>query len=322
MIQININSYHLHEFVYWYFIMLTSLSRIIKSGWSSFWRNKWLSSAAILVMSLTIFGITSLVLLNVLVNSLTASLEDKIDISVYFDIETQEEKIFEVKEELNQLNEVKSLKYVSREEALKDFKDKHKDEDVLMQSLQELETNPLEASLNIKAKDPSQYEAIAGFLNQDKYASVIDKVNYLENKTVIERLTSITQTIRKSGFLILIALAFLAMAVTFNTIRLTIYSAREEIKVMKLVGASNWFIRGPFVIEGALYGIIAAIIVMFIMFPLLWYLAPKLSAYLPSSNLFEFFRANFFAILLFQAGIGILLGMVSSAIAIRRYLTD
>jgi cell division transport system permease protein len=302
--------------------MFTSISRIIKSGWASFWRNKWLSSAAVLVMSLTIFGITSLILVNVLINSLTATLEDKIDISVYFKIDAKEDRILEIKEELAQMSEVESVVYVSREDALRNFEEKHGDDEVLMQSLQELETNPLEASLNIKAEDPSQYESIASYLSQNKYQDSIDKVNYLENKAVIERLTSITQNIRKGGAVVLLVLAFLAIVVTFNTIRLTIYTSKEEIKVMKLVGASNWFIRGPFIIEGALYGIVAAVIVLLVMFPFLWYLTPKIAAYLPSANILQFFKANLLSIFLFQVGIGVVLGMLSSAVAIRIYLTE
>jgi cell division transport system permease protein len=300
--------------------MLTTLGRIIKSGWLSFWRNKWLSSAAISMMSLAILSITSLILINVLINSLTANLEDKIDVSVYFKLDTSEDEILAVRNELVELPQVRSIEYVSTEEALARFKERHKDNQVLMQSLKELDSNPLEASLNIKAQRASQYEAIANFFNQNQYQEIIDKINYLENKAVIARLSSMTITIRQVGFVILLVLAILAVLVTFNTIRLTIYSARKEIKVMKLVGASNWFIRGPFIVEGALYGVIAALIALFILYPLLWYLSPKITAYLPGTDLLYFFQANFITLFLFQVVIGVGLGTVSSLVAIRRYL--
>ena len=189
-----------------------------------------------------------------------------------------------------------------------------------MQSLQELDGNPLEASLNIKAQTASQYESIVGFFEGGKYDKIIDKINYLENKAVITRLSSITKTIRQVGFVALIILAALAILVSFNTVRLTIYSARKEIKVMKLVGASNWFVRGPFIVEGALYGLIAAFITLIIMYPLLWYLSPKITTYLPGSDLLFFFQANFFSLLLLQIGMGIGLGMASSWVAVKRYL--
>jgi len=300
--------------------MLTTFNRIAKSGWLSFWRNKWLSSAAISMVSLAIFGITSLLLANVLINSLIDDLEGKIDVSVYFKLDTAEEDILQVRNDLVELAEVKSVEYVSTDEALTRFKQRHKDNEVLMQSLDELDTNPLEASLNIKAKETSQYETIASFFNQGNYQSIIDKINYLENKDVITRLASITRTIRQVGIVVLLILALLAILVTYNTIRLTIYSARKEIKVMKLVGASNWFVRGPFIIEGALYGVIAALIALLVMYPLLWYLSPKITAYLPGTDLFYFFQVNLIVLFLFNVIIGVVLGIASSLVAIRRYL--
>ena len=300
--------------------MITSLIRVIKSGWLSFWRNKWLSVAAIAMVSLAIFGITSLLLVNVLVNSLITNLENKIDISVYFNLDTSEEKILETRKELVKLNEVRSVEYVSAEEALRRFKEKHQDNQVLMQSLQELDSNPLEAALNIKAQAASQYGAIAEFFNQIEYQEVIDKINYLENKAVIARLFSITRTIRQSGLIILIVLAILAVVVTFNTIRLTIYSVRKEIKVMKLVGASNWFVRGPFIIEGAIYGVIAAIVSLLVLYPLLWYFSPKITAYLPGTDLLYFFQTNFLGLFLLQIAVGIILGTASSWVAVKKYL--
>ena len=300
--------------------MLTSFVRVVKSGWLNFWRNKWLSSAAIFMMSLALFGITSLILVNVLVNSLVTDLEDKIDVSVYFKLDTAENDILKVRSDLVGLAEVKSVEYISTDEALANFKERHKDNEVLMQSLGELDINPLEASLNIKAKETSQYESIAKFFNQSNYQDIIDKVNYLENKAVITRLSSITKAIRQIGFLILLILAILAILVTYNTIRLTIYSSRKEIKVMKLVGASNWFARGPFIIEGIIYGIIAALLALIFIYPLLWYFSPKITTYLPGTDLFYFFQTNLISLFLLQLAIGVALGSISSIIAIRRYL--
>ena len=300
--------------------MFISFIRIIKSGCLSFWRNKWLSSAAVFMMSLAIFGITSLILINVLINSLVTDLEDKIDVSIYFKLDVSEEDILKVRSDLVQLTEVKSVEYISTDEALANFKERHKDNEVLMQSLGELSTNPLEASLNVKAKQASQYESIARFFNQGNYQDIVDKVNYLENKAVITRLSSITKVIRQVGFVVLLILAALAILVTYNTIRLTIYSSRKEIKVMKLVGASNWFTRGPFVIEGVLYGIIAAVVALLVIYPILWYLSPKITAYLPGTDIFYFFQVNLIVLFFTQILIGVVLGVSSSLVAIRWYL--
>lgn len=304
------------------FNMPATLNRIIKSGWLSFWRNKWLSSTAISVMSMAILGLTSLLLINVLVDSLTTNLEDKIDVSVYFNLDADEEDILNLRGDLIKLAEVKSVEYVSTEEALQRFKEKHQGNNVLMQSLEELENNPLEASLNVKAQQASQYESIVSFFSQKDYNNIIDKINYLENKAVITRLSSITDTIRQGGLIILIILAVLAVLVSFNTIRLTIYSSRKEIKVMRLVGAGNWFVRGPFVVEGALYGIISSLIALLILFPLIWYISPKVTSYLPGTDLFYFYQTNFFALFFLQLAVGVVLGTASSLVAIRRYLNE
>jgi len=300
--------------------MLTTLIRVIKSGWLNFWRNKWLSTAAILIMSLTIFSITSLLLVNVLVNSLTANLEDKIDVSVYFKLGTSETQILDIRDELVKLDEVRSVEYVSTKEALERFREKHKDNEVLIQSLGELDSNPLEASLSIKAQETSQYESIVGFFNKGDYLEIVDKINYLENKIVITRLASIVRVTRQVGSIVLLVLIIMAILVAFNTIRLTIYSSRKEIKVMKLVGASNWFARGPFIIEGIIYGIIAALLALIFIYPLLWYFSPKITTYLPGTDLFYFFQTNLISLFLLQLAIGVALGSISSIIAIRRYL--
>jgi len=261
-------------------------------------------------------------MINVLVNSLTTNLEDKIDISVYFNLDTAEKDIINLRGDLIKLSEVKSIEYVSTEEALERFKEKHQENEVLMQSLGELSNNPLEASLNIKAQQASQYETIVSFFSQGDYDDIVDKINYLENKAVIARLTSITGGIRQVGFIVLSILAILAVLVSFNTIRLTIYSSRKEIKVMRLVGASNWFVRGPFVVEGALYGVIATLISFLILFPLIWYISPKITTYLPGTDLFYFYQTNFIALFMLQIAVGVALGTASSLVAIRRYLNE
>ena len=302
--------------------MFNSISRIIKSGWSSFWRNKWLSIAAIFMMSLTIFVMTSLFLVSVLTNSLVSTLQDKIDVSVYFDLEAPEDEVLASREALVGLDNVASVEYVSREDALEKFKEKHKENSILMQSVYELDGNPLGAALNVKAQSASQYESIVSFLEQSEYNDLIDKINYRENQAIIAKVNKITNTLQRTGFIVSIFLALMAILVAFNTIRLTMYSAREEINVMKLVGASHWFIRGPFLVEGALYGLIAGLIALFLSYPFLLYFSPRITEFLPGTDLLYFYQTNFWGLLLLQVVIGISLGVVSSLVAIRRYLKE
>lgn len=299
----------------------TSLRRIATAGAKSFARNGWLSTATVSVMALAIFVMTSLLLLNVITQSLIANLQDRIDISVYFKQETPEPEILKVRRDVEQLTEVKSVEYVTPDEALRAFKERHKDNPLLLESLAELGTNPLQATLNIKARETNQFASIASFLERDSYKPLVDKVNYSQNAEVIGRLSGIIGGIRRGGAILALALAAIAVLVAFNTIRLAIYTAREEIGVMRLVGASNWYIRGPFVITGIIYGIAAALITIAVMVPVVGAVSPKISGFLlTGTNLFAYVQQNFWTILGIQLAVGMVLGALSSYIAIRRYL--
>src|SRR3989338_2355625 len=301
-------------------MLKTTLFRIIRSGWQSFTRNYWLSAATVAVMILALFVIAGLTLFNVMTQAIVANLEGRVDVSVYFNKDTDESKVLAVRQELVGLPEVKSVDYVSQDQALKAFQERHKDNQVLLQSLQELDQNPLEASLNIKANNTSQYQAISDYLSQDRFKGIIDKINYKQNQDIISRLTRLTGNIQVGFFIISLFLGLLAVLVSFNTVRLTMYTWREEISVMRFVGADNWFIRGPFLFEGALYGITAAVTTIILIWPILYFVSPKITNFLPEVDLMYFYQTNFWQFIFLLFGIGIVLGGVSSLIAIRRYL--
>ena len=273
-------------------------------------------------MTLTLLVITVLLMLNVVANVVLANLQNKIDISVYFKLETHEEEILQVKSQLERLEEVKDVSYVSQNEALIRFKEKHQDNPVLLQSLEELEFNPLEASLNIKARQANQYASINQFLESVYYKDLIDKVNYMQNKDIIEKLNKIVVDVKTGGLGLSALLALIVFLVTFNSIRLAIYSSREEINVMKLVGASKWFIRGPFFVEGVLYGLVATIVTILILYPLFYFLSPKISGFLPIGDVFSYFKVNLLSFFLLLLGIGVILGGFSTMIAVRKYLKE
>lgn len=299
--------------------MFTALRRIIKSGFLSFVRNGWLSTATILVMSLVLFVLGNLVFLGAFTNTAIDSFESKIDITVYFTPEAEENAILAVKREVQAIPAVVDTSYVSKEEAYTDFREKHKDNAFIGSALDEIGQNPLVASLNVKARSPQDYAAISDFLVKKNYP-VVDKVNYYENQEVINRLGSLASTIRGAGAFAALILAFIAVLVAFNTIRLAIYTVREEIGIMRLVGASTWFIRGPFLTAGVMYGAIAATGITLAFFPLTWVAAPKMAMLLPNFDVYKYFIANFAEFYAIMLSAGIILGVLSSAIAIRKYL--
>ncbi len=297
-----------------------TLKRIITYGWISFRRNGWLSTATILVMMLTLFVIGGLLLTSVVANTILRDLEGKIDISMSFKKGTTETVIAGVKSEIQTLPEVREVTYVSAQEALSNFKERHKDDSTILASLEELgEENPLLATLNIKAEDPLQFASIADFLQKKNYPNV-EKINYFENQKIIDRLSSVVRGVRSLGIAIVLILGFVAVLVAFNTVRLAIYTAREEINIMKLVGATNWYIRGPFMVEGVLHGVFAAIATSLLYFPIIWVASPKLLFFLPNINLQTYFTENFVQFLVILLTIGIVLGVGSSLLAVRRYL--
>ena len=300
--------------------MFTALTRIIKSGLINFWRNGWLSTATVLIMTIALIAWTSIFLSNVVLTSVLDVLAEKVDVSVYFNLDTKESDILALKSKLENLKEVASVEYVSTDQALEIFKNRHAGDDILLKSIQELDDNPLEASLNILAKDSTQYATIASFLNQNQFSDIISNISYTENKVVIDRLNNIIRVLRESGLVIGLILAFIAFLVAFNTVRLAIYSSREEITVMKLVGASNRFVRGPFIVEGVLHGMIASAFSFMVIIPGIGFLGPKLFNFLPEINLVSYIGDNFWSLLLFQTLGGIILGVFSSWMAIRKYL--
>lgn len=300
--------------------MLTPLSRVWKTGVQHFWRNGWLSAATISVMVLALSMILGLLLLSVITESVVRNLQDKIDVSVYFKSGTPEENIMQVRNNLLGLPEVKDVEYVSEEEALARFKERHKDDTVIAQALSELDTNPLEASINIKAKESDQFPAIVSFLEKEEYKEITSKINYYENKETIERLSRVVSGIRRAGGAVAIALSLIAVLVAFNTIRIAIYTLRDEVGIMRLVGGTNWFVRGPFLVEGFLYGAVSSALTMLLFYPIVFWISPSLSGFFPGASLLDYFVINFFTLWLVLFGAGAFLGVFGSFIAIRKYL--
>lgn len=300
--------------------MNNNFIRIFKYGWLGFIRNAWISTATVSIMILALSVISALLVVGYIADTFVKELQGKVDVSVYLAQEAEESKILQLQYTLGARPEVKEVEYISREDALSAFRKRHKDNELLMASLEELEVNPFQASLNIKAQQASQFEAIVGFLEGYTGAEIIEKVNYKENEKVIQRLTAITSSIERIGLFFALGLSLVVVLVTFNTIRLVIYNYRDEISVMKLVGASDWFIRGPFIVAGLLYGVISAAITWIVFYFFVWIVSEKTGAVFPGTDLAGYWSSNIFAILALLVSFGVGLGIISSFIAVRRYL--
>ena len=302
--------------------MFTNLIRVIKYGFQNFKRNAWLSTATVMVMVMALVVFLGLNIFNVMTKTIITSIEDKIDISVFFKTTTAEDDILRIQSNLQSLPEVKAVTYVSKDQALQIFKDAHANDPTIAQAINQLTDNPLLASLDIKAKDSSQYASIADYLNNDSIAPFVEKVSYSQNSTIIDRLNKILKTAENGGLALTIFMSLMAILITFNTIRLAIYSNRESINIMRLVGGSNFFTRGPFLVEGVLYGIFSALISLIIAAPIIYFVSPYLNVLVPELSLWGYFLSTIVVLLAYQLVYGIALGIVSSFFAIGKYLKE
>lgn len=303
---------------------ITALKRIIRAGIVNFRRSGLVSWAAVLVATITLSVITAIILLQAVLHFSLTQIKDKVDVAIYFTVGVPEENILALKSSLEQLPEVADVSYTSADEALRLFRERHASDYPTIQALDELKENPLGAYLSVRAKEVSQYESIANFMKTDGPTvlgspSYIDKVNYYQNKLVIDRLENIIGGAQKLGFLITLILVLISIIITFNTIRLTIFIAKEEIGVMRLVGASKMHVRGPFLIEGAIYGVIATIITLFLYLPITLWLSRNMSGFL-GIDVYDYYVSNFLQIFIIILLSGVALGMLSSFLAIRKYL--
>lgn len=304
-----------------------TFKRIAKAGFLSFWRNWFVTLSSVLVMTVTLFVLGMLVFTGVILNASLDQLKDKVDINVYFTPNAAEEDILHIKNRIEALPEVAETSYVSAEEALEIFKGRHQDDQLILQGLEELGENPLGAVLNIKAKQSNQYESISKFLDGPEALSqsgsdIVYRVNFFQERyrNAVEKLNAIIAGGERLGFAIILLFAITTVMIMFNTIRLAIYTAREEIGVMRLVGASQMYIRGPFMFEGVLYGLSAALVTLILFYPLTYWLGAATADFFGGVNVFSYYLSNFALFFLLLVGVGVFLGGLSSYLAVRRYL--
>lgn len=302
--------------------MFTSFKRIFNFALQDFSRNKGISIAAIFVLVVTIMIVTGLFFFHGLSQFLISEIQDRIDITAYFKDDVEEQNILTVRDEILKISpNIKSVKYVSKDQAMQVFNEKHKDNAVLARALEEVGTNPFLPSLNITTNgDPVQYAEVSNVLQTANFSKFIEKVDFSQKKATIEKVFSITSNINSFGIALSIILVILAMLVVFNTIKLAVDSSKEEISTMRIVGASDWFVRGPFIIQGAIYGFIACIISLLISGIFAYFLSPKIGVILPGFSAFGYFLSNIWILILIQLIFGIGVGVISSFIVVKKYL--
>ncbi len=299
--------------------------RIIMAGFRGFYRNRTVSLSSIFILTITLSIVTSFYLSRAIFDYTLDQIREKVDVRVYFTVDATDEQVTDIKAKLLGLTQVKSVTYTSKETALEDFKKKHEGDQLTLQALDELGSNPFGASLSVVAKDTSQYEAIAkqlsvgsGLLGDS--ANAVDKINYYQLKDSIDKLNNIIGWTNTVGFWISMLFILMSCMIVYNTIRLAIFVYRDEIAVMKLVGASNMFIRGPFIVEAILYSLVATTISLALFFPATIWVTKKTVFFFEGMNIHQYYVDHFFelaGLLLLSA---VVLAVISSLLAVRKYL--
>ncbi len=304
--------------------MIRLFGRIIKFGFQNVVRNAWLSLATVSILVLALLSVNFFILAQGFLESTLVSIEKKIVVSVYARPNIQEKDFFALVDRLKALPQVASIDYVSREDALLRLKGKfEKDGNTLItDTVSQLDENPLTESFVVHAETVEDYPAIMEILSEQQYDALVEKKKFDDRSMLIAKVQVMKNRLQQVSVVVNLFFALIAVLIVYNTIRITIYSRRREFGIMKLVGATNSFIRGPLLIEGIWYGLIATLLTILVLFPILGFLQPYTEQFFDgqafdvlgyfSSNFLEFFGAQFLAT--------IFLTIMSTLFAMSRYL--
>jgi cell division transport system permease protein len=302
---------------------MIQLWRVIQQGGRNFMRNMWLSTAATVVMTVTLTIIIISFISNSALTSTIKGVTDKIDVSIYLkDTVTAEQRDL-IRNRLEATGNVQEITYITKDAALARFKEKNKNDALQLQAIEET-GNTLPASYSVKLKDRNKLDSVLKVTTDPAIRPLLDDKNPASitgaRKDAINNIIKGSNFVIKLGLLASVVFVTISTLIIFNTIRMAIFTRRDEIEIMKLVGATKWFIRGPFVFEATLYGIIAAIIATILSYMLLLGVGPGLSNYVDVESTTDFFRTYPALIILGELLVGICIGAFSSLLAMSRYL--
>lgn len=289
-------------------------------GWHNVTRDSGIAVGNIFIIMIPILLASSLFVLKDVSAFLVKEVEGMANISIYFNESASEDDILKVKDRIKQIEGTEQVEYISKDQALERFSQRHADDSTLMESLQEVNGNPFLAVIDVSAVSTAQYEEVQQLLAGQDYADMINKINYNEKKSTIEKIFWFTKGAQRVALILFVILGAISVAVTFNTVRMAIMSHGIEVGIQRLVGASRWFVRGQFLVEGMIFGALAAMFSLLIVAAVCWYASPAAATLLAGMNLWQNFMSNIWTLFGLQMAIGAGLGMLSSVIAVGKYL--
>jgi cell division transport system permease protein len=299
--------------------------RVITTGVVNFFRNATLAIAAIAVMVVTLTIILLSVLVNTTLTSTINQITDRIDISVYLKDDLSQDEKNKIVKEIEGLPNVQQTDFLSKDDALKRYQEENADNPELLAAISQTD-NPLPATIRIKPVDLNRVNEIQAYLERPNIAELqSDEPSYSgDRKEAIDKISHAATILQRVGIAGVALFALISVLIIFNTIQMAIFNRRDEISIMRLLGANTWYIRGPFVVESVMYGLIAGAISIVIINSL--FIASSSTLEASSLGLLDivqaqnFFRDNFILLIFVQLTIGAVIGAVSSVIATRRYL--
>jgi cell division transport system permease protein len=304
---------------------MITFSRIITTGMVNFARNAWLAIAAIAVMVVTLTIVLFSLITSETFNHTIKQITNKIDVSVYLKDTVTDEQRDSLLQGIKKLPNVSHVTYVSKDDVLQKYIQENADNPDLLSAVSQTD-NPLPATIQIKPKDLEKLDDIKTYLSQKDVAALqSDQPSYSgDRKEAIDNITHATNILQRAGVVVVLVFAVISVLIIFNTIQMAIFNRRDELTIMRLLGASTWYIRGPFVVESIIYGVISALISIFLINSLFVAASSTLQAtslgLLDINYSAEYFKHHFWILLALQLLVGILIGAASSAIATKRYL--
>lgn len=300
---------------------MTLLWRIIKFACQDIVRNFGLSFMTVFILVLMLLSVNTLWSLNILTTEAVAITKQQVSLSLYLAPDITDKQLAELKTYLQSFKQVTGLTELSREQVLKSFKDRHRLSPEILDALAELGVNPFGPTLVTQATEPASYQAIMTALNVPEYQKLIEGKSFAEHEDALQRLQNITNRVEQVGWGLTILFAVISFLIIFNTVRVAIFTQRAEISIKRLVGASNWFIRGPYMMGSLIFAAVSIGITIGLVYLALGSLDQYLGVVFPngfsltnyySSHTLTLFGVQFLAVLL--------LTLVSSALAMRRQL--
>jgi len=299
-----------------------SFGRVIRFGIQNFSRNVWLAVATVSVLALTLVSINCLVVVNLLGKVAIDLVKSKIDVAVHFKPEIEEERVHTVRVSLMSLPEVKDVEYVSPAQSLERFSQLYKQDELIQKSLGEIGDNPFGSTLIIKAKTLEGYPTIVKALDEPIFATLIEEKDFDSREMMIAQVELVSKRVETFGLGASLFFCLITLLIIFNTIRVSIYTHREEIRIMRLVGAANSFIRGPFYVEAIIWSTLAMLVAIGLVYPILSLLQPYVQSFFGTTtvDLLGFYKVNYLRIFGFQYLAVVLMALVTTKLATGRYL--